>query len=227
MRASDQSLDQQGKPDHEITQTACPFRDTAWLSSSKRGPILFPPVTSSFIIMRSNNISIIHHPKICWNDLWNMLKWFLFLKPFIKEGEANFTWIRSIIVTKYNEPFFYEVQPKHGVTLLGNEWHLKPQEQKKNFRWNFCKGKNGQLSDPVVLCWNPLPPTLGRLNVNDPSLKGEVRLFICCWVFNWKTAWQEAWNRTHTNARAPWPWWHGEHWEEDHQEGFCTSSWII
>lgn len=124
--------------------------------------------------MRSNNIFIIHHPKICWNDLWNILKWFLFLQPFIKEGEANFTWIRSIIVTKYYEPFLHEVQPKHGFTPPGNDI-LSPRSR-KNFRWNFCKGNNGQLSNPVVSCWNPLPPTLGRLKVNDPSLKREVRL---------------------------------------------------
>lgn len=174
--------------------------------------------------MRSNNIFIIHHPKICWNDLWNILKWFLFLQPFIKEGEANFTWIRSIIVTKYYEPFLHEVQPKHGFTPPGNDI-LSPRSRKK-FQVKLLQREQWPA---IKSCGFVLKSTSSHPRQTKSKWskfkKGSQTIF--CWVFHWKTAWQEAWDRTHANTRAPWPCWHGEHWEEDHQEDFCTSCWII
>lgn len=72
---------------------------------------------------------------------------------------------RGIEATKYTEALFYLVQPKRGATPPGNDT-LSPRRKGRS-RWNVCKGKNGQLSNLMVLCWNPRPPTLGRLHVND------------------------------------------------------------
>lgn len=154
MTTLDQSLGQQGKSDHEITQKVCPCRDTAWPSSFKRGPILFSPITRSFIIMRSNNFSIIHHP--------NFVNWILFLRPFLREDGANFTWIGNIIITKYNEALFYLVQPKHGVTPPGNDI-LSPRRKEKKKKKIQVTLLQREKWPNIKLCGSLLKSTFSQL----------------------------------------------------------------